>query len=50
MVYPNKTDNYSIELFNQNFRELEEKTKQLEGEIGGGRGLWHCVHKFRKPG
>jgi hypothetical protein len=35
MIYPDQTDNYSIELFNQNFRELEEKTKQLEGEIGG---------------
>ena len=35
MIYPNQTDNYNIELFNQNFRELEEKTKQLEGEIGG---------------
>lgn len=35
MVYPNETDNYSVEIFNQNFKELEEKTQQLESEVGG---------------
>ena len=36
MIYPDQTDNYNIDILNQNFREIVESLETLNQKIENG--------------